>query len=73
MAKPDGPLQNERSMMSALLQLPILTRTRVRSAYAIAIATDALQLALGPVGWAFADEVLDVVEGGQEVSWNWSG
>ena len=48
-------------MMSALLQLPILTRTRVRSAYAVAVATDALQLLLGPVGWAFADEVLDVV------------
>ena len=52
---------SERSMMSALLQLPVLTRTRIRSAYAIAIATDALQLALGPIGWAFADEVLDVV------------
>src|SRR5438128_10842584 len=59
--KADGPLKNERSMMSALLELPILTRTRVRSAYAIAVATDALQFALGPVGWAFADEVLDVV------------
>ena len=53
--------KSERSTMSALLQLPVLTRTRVRSAYAIAIATDALQLALGPIGWAFADEVLDVV------------
>jgi hypothetical protein len=61
MAKADGPLKSERSMMSALLELPILTRTRVRSAYAIAVATDALQFALGPVGWAFADEVLDVV------------
>jgi hypothetical protein len=48
-------------MWSALLELPILTRTRVRSAYAIAVATDALQLVLGPIGWAFADEVLDVV------------
>jgi len=44
-----------------MLQLPTLTPTRVRSAYAVAVATDALQFLLGPVGWAFADEVLDVV------------
>jgi hypothetical protein len=39
----------------------VLTTTRSRSAYAVAAITDALQLALGPFGWAFADEVLDVV------------
>ena len=33
----------------------------VRFAYAVAIATDVLQLALGPFGIAFADEILDVV------------
>lgn len=36
-----------------------LTRTRIVSAYAVAIATDLLQLLLGPFGWAFADEILD--------------
>jgi len=36
-----------------------LTRGRVRLAYGIAVATDVLQLALGPFGWAFADEILD--------------
>lgn len=30
------------------------------SAYAIAIVVDILQLALGPLGWAFSDEILDV-------------
>jgi hypothetical protein len=40
---------------------PILTRDRVRIAYAVAIATDLLQLLLGPFGWAFADEILDVI------------
>jgi hypothetical protein len=40
---------------------PLLTPGRVRVAYAIAIATDALQFLLGPVGWAGADEILDVV------------
>jgi len=40
---------------------PVLTRTRVRSAYAVAVAADALQFVLGPFGWAFADQALDVV------------
>jgi hypothetical protein len=39
----------------------ILTRSRVRSAYGVAVVTDALQLLLGPFGWSFADEILDVV------------
>ncbi|HTI39902.1 MAG TPA: hypothetical protein VL484_20235 [Vicinamibacterales bacterium] len=39
----------------------VLTSPRIRAAYGVAIATDVLQFALGPVGWAFADEILDVV------------
>jgi hypothetical protein len=39
---------------------PVLTRNRVRAAYAIAVTTDVLQVSLGPLGWAFADEILDV-------------
>jgi hypothetical protein len=42
------------------VQLPVLTRERVRLAYAIAVTTDVVQLLLGPFGWAFADELLDV-------------
>ena len=38
---------------------PRLTRGRILAAYAVAIATDALQLLLGPFGWAGADEILD--------------
>jgi len=38
-----------------------LTRSRIRAAYAVAIAADVLQFALGPLGWAFADEILDVL------------
>ena len=37
-----------------------LTRHRVRLAYAIAVTADLLQLLLGPLGWAGADEILDV-------------
>jgi hypothetical protein len=43
-----------------LFQPPPLTRNRVRFAYAIAVTADALQLLLGPFGWAFADQVVDV-------------
>ena len=39
----------------------MLTRSRIRAAYGVAIATDILQFALGPFGWAFTDEILDVV------------
>ena len=39
---------------------PLLTPQRVRLAYALAVTTDALQFLLGPVGWAGADEILDV-------------
>jgi hypothetical protein len=38
----------------------LLTPNRVRLAYGIAVATDVLQVALGPFGWTGADEVLDV-------------
>jgi hypothetical protein len=38
----------------------VLTRQRIWTAYAVAIAVDAVQFALGPIGWAFADEILDV-------------
>lgn len=40
---------------------PFLTKTRIRTAYAVAIATDVLQFALGPLGWAGVDQALDVI------------
>ena len=43
-----------------IFQSRVLTRERVRLAYAVAVTTDVLQLLLGPFGWAFADELLDV-------------
>jgi hypothetical protein len=39
---------------------PVLTPSRVRLAYAVAVTTDVLQFILGPIGWAGADEILDV-------------
>ncbi len=38
----------------------LLTRQRVQLAFVVAIATDLLQIGLGPFGWAFADELLDL-------------
>jgi hypothetical protein len=46
-----------------LTQRPPLTPSRIKLAYATAVAADAAQLLLGPLGWAFADEILDVVAG----------
>jgi hypothetical protein len=48
------------SFFSRLFEQPPLTRARVQWAYVVAISTDLLQLLLGPFGWAFADEALDV-------------
>jgi hypothetical protein len=39
----------------------ILSRRRVLVAYAIAIATDVIQIGLGPLGLIMIDEVLDIV------------
>ena len=44
-----------------IFQTPPLTPGRTRLAYAVAVATDVLQFMAGPVGWTFADELLDVV------------
>jgi hypothetical protein len=43
-----------------VFEVPAITPTRVRLAYAAAALTDVLQWVLGPAGWAFADEILDV-------------
>ncbi|HEY3760478.1 MAG TPA: hypothetical protein VGN23_01905 [Verrucomicrobiae bacterium] len=40
---------------------PRLTKIRIVLALAIAIFTDGLQLLLGPLGWAFIDDAIDVV------------
>ena len=38
-----------------------LTRSQIRLAYGIAVATDVLQFVSGPLGWVGLDEILDVV------------
>src|SRR5215467_11362726 len=39
---------------------PLLTRGRIWTAYGVAVSADILQLILGPFGWAFADEIIDI-------------
>jgi hypothetical protein len=38
---------------------PHLTRSSIRTAYAVAVAVDVAQFLLGPFGWVGVDEVLD--------------
>jgi hypothetical protein len=38
---------------------PRLTRSGIRTAYALAVTVDIAQFVLGPFGWAGVDEVLD--------------
>jgi hypothetical protein len=41
--------------------VPVLTSKRIWFAFTVAAVTDAVQLGLGPLGWAFIDESLDVI------------
>src|SRR5437868_6301618 len=50
---------------------PELTKSRIRLAYATAVTIDALQFVAGPLGWVFADELLDVI--GMGITWRLIG
>jgi hypothetical protein len=52
---------NITTMLSRFFEQPVLTRARIGAAYGVAIGTDVLQFALGPFGWVFVDEILDVL------------
>jgi hypothetical protein len=43
-----------------LFRRPPLTRTRIIFAIVIAVIADGLQLLLGPVGWTFGDQIIDI-------------
>jgi len=44
-----------------MFHTPVLTRNRIRLAYAVAITADLVQFGLGPFGWAVFDQAIDVV------------
>src|SRR5262245_47712959 len=50
-----------RRWIAPLRRLPRLSPRRVAAAFTVAIGVDAAQLLLGPLGWSFADEALDLL------------
>ena len=44
-----------------VFRTPFLTRRRIWLAVAVGLAADAIQVLLGPLGWPFFDEIIDVV------------
>ena len=42
------------------MRVPKLTRARMLLALAAAVVADGVQLLLGPLGWAFGDQLIDV-------------
>jgi hypothetical protein len=47
--------------IASRLPAPKLTATRIVLAFVVALGADALQIALGPIGWFAPDEFIDVV------------
>jgi hypothetical protein len=54
-------MMNLPGFMSKFFQVPLLTSARIWTALAVAAAADGVQILLGPLGWAFFDEAIDVV------------
>lgn len=48
-------------MFASLFTPPLLTPARIRTAYVVAVIGDGLQMALGPLGWTWPDQVIDVI------------
>ena len=47
--------------LSRMFRPPRLTRTRIILAMVVAVSADGLQFVLGPLGWAFIDQAIDLV------------
>jgi hypothetical protein len=47
--------------LQVMFRAPKLTRTRIVLAMAVAVTADSLQFFLGPVGWAFPDQAIDLL------------
>jgi len=50
-----------RRRIAPLLRTPPLRPWRIAGAFGVAVAVDAAQLLLGPLGWPLADQALDLV------------
>jgi hypothetical protein len=47
---------------------PGISRRRIIAAFAVALFADGLQMLLGPLGWVFLDQIIDVIAMGLTVS-----
>jgi len=47
--------------LNRVFRVPNLTRVRIVIALAVAVVADGLQFLLGPLGWVFGDQTIDVV------------
>jgi len=47
--------------LNLMFRAPKLTRTRMVIAMVVAVTADGVQFFLGPLGWEFADQAIDVV------------
>ena len=61
-----GDIATSRNMalpveLTRISRAPILTRRRIVFALAIAVFADGLQFVMGPLGWAFGDQIIDVI------------
>jgi hypothetical protein len=50
-----------RRWLAPLLRIPPLQPWRITLAFVVAIVADAAQILLGPIGWSFADEGIDIL------------
>ena len=57
----DGGGRARLEKIAGHFAVPVLTGRRIWFAFTVAAITDALQLALGPIGWLLLDELLDVL------------
>ncbi len=56
-----GPVCRNVARVNNPFRARPLTGLRIGLAMGIAVATDAIQFALGPLGWTFFDEAMDVI------------
>ena len=60
-ARPGESSNRSCAVGHSFFSTPLLTRRRIGLAYAVAILADVIQFGLGPLGWAFIDEIVDVI------------
>ncbi len=60
MAEPSWLPPRVRRWLAPILRIPPLRPWRIAAAVTVAVAADATQMLLGPLGFSFADEAIDV-------------